>query len=119
MLLDEMVYREIYDEEIYPLINNWVVIESQDNYILLAANSLTHSIKEIGILSDDTFVLSPMETFYEDNTLETLKGKYMFRVLFGIFSKNYPLERIVNIAKVYTRPPFVINMCQLEGSRKI
>jgi len=118
-LIDEIVLREVNDEEIYPLVNDWAILESRDTYLLLAANSLIHSIKEIGSIDKRMFIFSPIETFYDDNPLENLEGRYIFRVLFGIFPKSYSFEKIVDIAEVYTKPPFIINMCQLEGSRKI
>ena len=60
-----------------------------------------------------------METIYENNPYEHFRGNYIFKVLFGIFPASTPDNLLINTARIYSRPVYVIDMIQSEGVRSV
>ncbi|MGQ4832636.1 MAG: hypothetical protein ACP6IS_01905 [Candidatus Asgardarchaeia archaeon] len=118
-VLGEVTYREPNEEEIYPILDNWAILEFDHAYVLLSGNGLVHSIKE-ALVTKDKLVLAPIETLYEENPVEHINGILQFQILFKIAKKERGiLELLIRLANAYSKPPFIIDMSQHEGPRAI
>ena len=124
----EEIVREIHDtivtrnlrevEEATPLINDWCIIKTSKAKLFIAADSTIHSIKEVSI-EDNQLTVSPIETIYENNPYEQFQGDFVFKILFGAFPLSTPDNLLINTARLYSRPVYVIDMIQSEGARSV
>ncbi len=118
-ILDDVIPRKIKDEEIAPIMNNWLILEFENSYVLLASKGTVHAMKE-ALVSKDKVVLAPIETLYEENKLEHINGTIKFQILFKMAPKKKGmLDVLVELAEYYSKPPYIIDMCQHEGPRTI